>query len=688
MEADPKDPGDLSAGAELPGAYTIEEPLLQGRTRTIYAARAQDGSRVAVHLLDPGLDDGLGEWFLQGAIGRAEIDIPGLPRTLASGRLDDGRAYEVTELLEGTSMREALDNSPEGLDPLAVVHVVNEVAAVLDALHQRKPPVIHRTLCPEHMVVLRDTHEVRLLGLFYADRPRFESVRPGYRSPEELAGVTSLGPRADVFSLATVAYELLSGRMAWQHVPELALDNMRVGVRDRVSVLRPTLPAALDAVFDRAWSLSPEPRHSSAGSFARALRKAIDPLDLATAMASNVFDDRPTAQVPVMSSRPRNNTLLNAGAVAQAIVPRPLGSAPRAVADEGAGRSSRPPPARMLRAPVPTGVRPVALDREPEAPRIALPRPEEILGPPEEPAPPAEVAPTPEPALPTTETPAAQAALLVPEVTAPTDVVGVVAAAEPTSENTPLETALPVPSAPSSVAPPPADPEGVAPTTPFEQIAAPAPAAIAAAPMPVADATEADAPSGYRHGVHDLPPLDEPTPLPNAPSSFLPVPVAPMPAPAPAPSPPPPVVAEPAPMPVPAPAPVVVAAPVPMAAPATMPPAPPAAEPRPPAYDPRLLVDEPTVVLHSQPPAEVPWTRSPTALAGLFIAHAILVVGIAHAISYAMVQRQAPVTVLVPAPPAVCAPCAACAPSGPSAEPVPAPPVVRSRAQGRPPIGR
>ncbi len=162
---------------------------MQGRTRVIYAARSGEGELVAVHVLDAGLVDGMGEWFAQAATARGEIQHPVLPRTISVGRLDDGRPFEVTELLDGTSMREALDASPEGLDPLAVVRVVNEVASALDALHARTPPVAHRTLCPEHVIMLRDTHEVRLLGLFNADRPQFEGVRPGYRSPEELAGV-------------------------------------------------------------------------------------------------------------------------------------------------------------------------------------------------------------------------------------------------------------------------------------------------------------------------------------------------------------------------------------------------------------------------------------------------------------------------------------------------------------------
>jgi serine/threonine-protein kinase len=595
--ADPNDPGDLSAGDELPGGYTIEQLVVQGRTRLIYAARSGDGAQVAVHVLDAGLVDGMGEWFTQAATAREAIQHPSLPRTLAVGRLDDGRPFEVTELLEGTSMREALDAAPDGLDPLAVVHVVNEAAAALDALHGRTPPVVHRTLCPEHLVVLRDTHEVRLLGLFNADRPQFEGVRPGYRSPEELAGVLSLGARADVFSLATVAYELLTGRAAWPHVPELALDSMRVGVRDRVSVLRPVLPTALDSVFERAWSLSPDARHSSAGRFARALRAAVDPLDLAASMASNVFDDRPTAQVPVLSLRVRNNTLLNAGAVAQAIIPRAVVGKVRASENDGdgerQGRSSRPPPARLLRAPVPPGTRPVR-EHESEVPvKLALPLPEDVV--------PAAATDGPDASE---ETPVATAAPS-PDVTGPTDVVRLPdAEAETTRENS-LPTA-PVafpPAAEASPSEPPDEPtplpqKAVAPETIATPAPPKAPAAVAALPEPVSPPPPAEAP----------PPRPAPPP---AAASYSPL------------DPPPP-------------------------------------DRRPEARDARLFLDEPTALIHMPAPVETSWTRSPIALAGLFIAHAILIVGVAHAISYALVHRQ-PVTMqVIQGPSPVCAPCAAC----------------------------
>jgi len=614
--ADPIDPGDLSVGAELPGAYTIEEPVVQGRTRVIYAARSSEGELVAVHVLDAGLVDGLGEWFTQAATSRGEIHHPSLPTTLSVGRLDDGRPFEVTEFLEGTSMREALDASPEGLDPLAVVRVVNEVASALDALHGRTPPVAHRTLCPEHVVMLRDTHEVRLLGLFNADRPQFEGVRPGYRSPEELAGVLSLGARADVFSLATLTYELLTGRAAWPHVPELALDSMRVGVRDRVSVLRPVLPTALDAVFERAWSLSPDARHSSAGRFARALRAAVDPLDLAASLSSNVFDDRPTAQVPVLSLRVRNNTLLNAGAVAQAIVPRAVVGKVRAseTETEGEAKPTRPPPPRALRAPVPPGTRPVRADESEPPARITVPRPEDILPPPE-----------PSEERPSEETPLSTSAP-VPEPTGPTDVVRTLAQ-RPVETTQPTELPVAPPAEPAeartplSVSEPPDEP------TPRPARPTPQPEPIEVARPPVVEA-----------------PPPPPPPPPPVSAVALPEPVSPPPA-------------EPAPPP-----PQRVAPPPPSyVSPLDAPPI----EGRPAS---RLFLDEPTAVFNTPVPAATPWTRSPVALAGLFIAHALLIVGVAHAISYALVHRQTPTTQIIPGPSPVCAPCAAC-PAPPPAQP-------------------
>ncbi len=628
MLADPNDPGDLSSGAELPGGYTVEHVVVQGRTRLIYAARSGDGGIVAVHVLDAGLVDGLGEWFSQGATARAAIVHPSLPRTLAVGQLDDGRPFEVTELLEGTSMREALEATPKGLDPLAVVHVVNEVSAALDALHARTPSVVHRTLCPEHLMVLRDTHEVRLLGLFYGDRPQFEGVRPGYRSPEELAGVLSLGPRADVFSLATVAYELLTGRAAWPHVPELALDSMRVGVRDRISVLLPVLPAALDAVFERAWSLSPDARHSTAGHFAKALRAAIDPLDMAGALASNVFDDRPTSQVPVMSQSLRNNTLLNAGAVAQAIVPRGLVGKVLASdaksATEPVHGLSRPPMARPPRAPLPPATSPVRVQESEPPPRDTEPLPEEMH------AAVAAEAPTPSEVNPPVQAPPS------PEVIGPTDLVALIP--DRSDEKTPL--AVVTPTVPLVVAPPPEKASSPLPEPPDE----PTPLLPMVAPSSRAAETEAASVAEVEPAV-----LRAVTVLPmvvNSPPPLVEVPPPPSPAYGP-------------------------------------PEDPPTFERHPSARESLLFVDEPTAVIHTLAAAATPWTRSPIALGGLFMAHALLIVGIAHAIAYALAARPSPAPQFIQGPSPVCAPCAACPapvanlPEPISRTPAPVPTVIR-----------
>ncbi len=648
MEPRTEDTEELPAGTTISGGYVLEGPVARGRTRIVYAARAQDGGLVAVHVLDSGLVDGLGEWLMQSAALRAAQPHTAFPRTLTTGTLDDGRPFEVTELLDGTSMREALDTSPGGIDAPAVLHVVSEVAAALDALHGQRPVVVLRTLSPEHVVVLRDTLEVRVLGLHYADRPQFEGVRPGYRSPEELAGVTSLGARADVFSLATFAYELLTGRVAWPHVPELALDGMRVGIRDRVSVLKPAIPAEADAVFERAWSLSPDARHSSAMSFARALRKAVDPDDTAGS-ARAVFDDRPTTQVPGLFAKLRASTLLDAGAAAQSIDAL-LSAQPPSPAPSAAAPIRPQEPARSLRARR-TVEEPTTKVETPtvETPTVPLPSAIEV---------PAGIAETPREKV---EAPAPPA-----PSTPDTDTAPHLAPARDREET--QETRLPEASAPPS--PPPAElqPVVVEPVdepTPLEAPTLPPKADVTAAAPLAVPPTHAFVPAPPVAPSAPAPRHEAPRQEPSHPVETLASIEVSLP---PEPSPSPPRQPQPA-----WPAPTPTQAPV-RDEPTQM-----------------LTIPQPSSAAVASPPHASPWSTS--LLVALMFSQALMVVGVAHAIAWALTRQPSPATVVVPGPSPTCAPCAACPQPAtnvvePGAAPADDPPAPRVLRPATRPTGR
>jgi hypothetical protein len=101
-------------------------------------------------------------------------------------------------------------------------------------------------------------------------------TRPAYLSPEELADVSSLSPRADVFSLATLTYELFTGRPAFVGGGDVVLDTVRMARFPRLREHRPDIHARAEHILREAWALTPDDRPPSAGRFAALFAEAVN----------------------------------------------------------------------------------------------------------------------------------------------------------------------------------------------------------------------------------------------------------------------------------------------------------------------------------------------------------------------------------------------------------------------------
>jgi Protein kinase domain len=558
--------------------------------------------------------------------------------------------------------------------------VIREVASALDHLHGRTPPVLHRALTPENVLLTAPDGLVKLLGVGEADRPRIDAVRAGYQSPESLADIAAITARADVFVLASLAFEALTGRHAFSGTSDEVLDALRAGARPAARDLRDDVPAAADAVLHRCWALSPEKRPATAGEAARALSAALGVVDTGEV----ALPDEPTGSVaaPLRVVRRRNALL---GPTVE--TPAPDLKDPRSFL-ENVERTEVSTPAVPSPAPVTARAEPAPKPSERPPPKPAAPRSGATLrsgkgalnlappSPPEAPQEPTDrnvetkPAETASPAraahdtLDTTATPEAPSPVATrvspfaddPRATLQTTLEALQPAEPPPAPVPHVEGVVPTM---QGLAAPPSKESFERPATGASTLQGVAPPNSAEAPQPVSPKPEMPA-------TLPLPSSPDTLPLPTsgrAPQSPAFAPLAPLqPSPAPRPSPlPPPQQPQFAPS-------------QPVAAPraqpsSELPEARPITRHAPQAQrapDAVVFPDEPTGAYDLESARPSPW-RSPWVIASIFLANAIVIVGVAHAI--ALAASREPMIRVVQGPAPVCAACAPCPIERPALQP-------------------
>lgn len=290
----------------------------------------------------------------------------------------------VTAASEGsTSLRVTLD-AAGSLEPAECVRVVRVVARVLDALHGASPPVLHRRLSPDTITLAGPDHDVRVeeCGLAQAlveaalVNARVPLQARQYLSPDELLQRPS--PRGDVFALASVAFECITGRAAFQGATEASLSAAILrGVRPSASALRPEIPKAVDGVLSRAWSAEASKAFASASAMAEALAGAMGTVAAAPAKPAAPAIGSPPAGTPVLTANELNmmkSTILGVGSLSS----RPPGMAPRAKAHDPERAALEATIAANPAKPKMVGGRPQMPTQKVEVPRIHPPGTERV----------------------------------------------------------------------------------------------------------------------------------------------------------------------------------------------------------------------------------------------------------------------------------------------------------------------
>ena len=262
----------------------------------------------------------------------AQLEHPNILQIYGFG-VENGVAFIEMPCLSGGTLASRLESGPPP-PPETVCEWVDALASALDAAHGRG--IIHRDI--KSVNVLFDQSGRIVLADFGLAKSMADSSgltaagtlmgTPMYLSPEQARG-ESLTPASDQFSLGVLAFRMLTGRLPWGPNAAPAVVMMRIvsHAPPAPSSLRPEVPPAVDAVFDRVLAKKPEGRYESCGDFAAALREALLP------RRNSMVADTPT----VIASQP---ILVAPAPVPAAVLPA---RRPRPVSAPAPPSSSRRP---------------------------------------------------------------------------------------------------------------------------------------------------------------------------------------------------------------------------------------------------------------------------------------------------------------------------------------------------------
>jgi serine/threonine-protein kinase len=271
--------GNLEFAAALRDRYVLERELGRGGMATVYLARDLKHDRlVALKVVRPELAATLGPArFLREIKLAARLQHPHILSVHDSGEAA-GQLWFTMPYVDGESLRDRLQRDRQlSLDD--AVQITREAAQALDYAHQQG--VIHRDVKPENILLTKDGNvlvaDFGIARMFGADEQLTATGlsvgTPAYMSPEQAAGERTVDARSDVYSLATVLYEMLAGEPPFTGPTAQAIMAKRFSTpATPVRVLRPDVPEHIEQALTTALARAPAGRFGGTGEFAAALR--------------------------------------------------------------------------------------------------------------------------------------------------------------------------------------------------------------------------------------------------------------------------------------------------------------------------------------------------------------------------------------------------------------------------------
>ncbi len=262
------------------GRYLLEGVIGSGAFATVWKGFDPElDTVVAVKVLADNwaLNADVRERFLAEARLLRRIDSPRVVRVHDVGVAED-RPYFVMDHIDGGTLADLVGQVPAD----EAIRLAAEAASAVQVLHDAG--VVHRDLKPSNVLVDRTGDRARVLVADLGSAKSLADVSgitvttgtPAYMAPEQAGAMGGFDGRADVYALAVVSYELLSGRRPFPELSGTELLTRTADLQPGPVAAELGLPAAVDALFRSA--LDPDPAHRPAdpAAFAGSLLAAAD----------------------------------------------------------------------------------------------------------------------------------------------------------------------------------------------------------------------------------------------------------------------------------------------------------------------------------------------------------------------------------------------------------------------------